>query len=81
MSTPTPGILRQKMVLFILSFLLAMAATRYEPSFPPQLNYAKMFVACLLTLDNANALLKAGSDGGLGYAEGTGEKDSGNDKR
>ena len=37
-STPTPGILRQKMVLFILSFLLAMAATRYEPSFPPQLN-------------------------------------------
>ena len=28
MSTPTPGILRQKMVLFILSFLLAMAATR-----------------------------------------------------
>ena len=38
MSTPTPGILRQKMVLFILSFLLAMAATRYEPSFPPQLN-------------------------------------------
>ena len=38
MSTPTPGILRQKMVLFMWSFLLAMAATRYEPSFPPQLN-------------------------------------------